>query len=1119
MAEEALGKTVEQLKKERTSAKSSFTKQANFLRREAHRLIESELKDEFSKLSSEVRKVFETNDDYKAGLLAEIEAKVEDGAEALLSVQQEADFKKAAEDCNTRFDKVSELVQDNLWKRYGQDEVLAAVFTAEKACDRTTSIPVDSIGYKSYGMQLELLMRMVKEATGALLNWERWIPTTERKPLEGRVQKLKELSCELEARKVEFAWARKAAEDARASETSLREKRDVTAPVGQIMPVVKIKPTSLPTFSGNKRDFYSWKRDWEILQRQGEPEVKKIQLVDSIDEKIAKELRLSSYNTAADIFRVLENRYGNKITIAMEIVGELERIPAVKGNQPRRVIELIQLVEKALADLTDLGNVGAIKNPLVIKSIESKLPEFVKRDWLVYMTDPANGITPENHFDALLKFLKKEEEILERLEQLKISERAEKPERRNYAFTRTTKKVPTEGGCIVCGAEKHKDKIFFCKGLKLAEKKSIVRRLGACKKCLGCHEDENRCSDSYLCRNKDCKRGASSDHHYFLCPKGELKIGSEGKVVIKDGKKENRLTDEQEEFLAQLSPELAERCKKAFTNKAKMVNCSEKDQTGLVGESGLQELPVIMMLMEVTTNAGQKVGALIDLASDTNDITHEAADRLKLRGLELKLRRGQRVKTPKGTEKAHQFICYGLEEIAKVHRSPSRGEAPEWQDVYAAQVHDMAERKAAKKLTKEMIENWKGPVWYVSHLVAPNPHSTTTPVRLVWNSSQKFKGLSMNDLLLKGPDVLNAIRAVLLRFRKGVFAALGDIKKMYNSVWLEEREVHLHRFLWRDTQEEEIGEYAITRVNIGDRPAGCIAQLAMRETARLARFAHLKEESRILEEDSYVDDILTSHNDQERLNEIMKGLKEILTAGGFTLKPWVRSGQSGRQKADAQACGPEGSVLKGKTVVLPNQLRDEDNKALGTGYLVEEDKLFIMASINFSKRKEKMRTGQDLLKSEVRLKTPNPLTRRHLLSQVAGLYDPIGLVTPAKQKGAILVRKAFQETGSGSLTRQTWDKELSENLREEAIKLFEEYVQLSQVKFHRSLTPVGWQGKPWGITFSDGSDKTYGAVLYLRWSTNQRVEVRLVESKAKLTPLDQKGDAVKAEICGAVFAV
>src|SRR4029434_131913 len=119
---------------------------------------------------------------------------------------------------------------------------------------------------------------------------------------------------------------------------------------------------------------------------------------------------------------------------------------------------------------------------------------------------------------------------------------------------------------------------------------------------------------------------------------------------------------------------------------------------------------------------------------------------------------------------------------------------------------------------------------------------------------------------------------------------------MYNSVWLEEREMHLHRFLWRDRQDEEIGEYVITRVNIGDRPAGCIAQLAMRETARLTKFSHLEEAQRVLEEDSYMDDVLTSHNNANRLSEVTKEIEEILQAGGFSLKPWVKSAQSGRQE-------------------------------------------------------------------------------------------------------------------------------------------------------------------------------------------------------------------------------
>lgn len=50
--------------------------------------------------------------------------------------------------------------------------------------------------------------------------------------------------------------------------------------------------------------------------------------------------------------------------------------------------------------------------------------------------------------------------------------------------------------------------------------------------------------------------------------------------------------------------------------------CADK---GLVEESGLKEHPVLMMLVDVTTRRGDWVGALIDLASDTNYFTHQAS--------------------------------------------------------------------------------------------------------------------------------------------------------------------------------------------------------------------------------------------------------------------------------------------------------------------------------------------------------------------------------------------------------------------------------------------------------------------------------------------------------------
>lgn len=85
------------------------------------------------------------------------------------------------------------------------------------------------------------------------------------------------------------------------------------------------------------------------------------------------------------------------------------------------------------------------------------------------MVNPRNNVRPDNHFASLLKFLKTQEEILERLEQLGVAEKPKRKLERKFASTRSTKKE----GCVVCGDERHREKVFFCKRfkeLKLAEK-------------------------------------------------------------------------------------------------------------------------------------------------------------------------------------------------------------------------------------------------------------------------------------------------------------------------------------------------------------------------------------------------------------------------------------------------------------------------------------------------------------------------------------------------------------------------------------------------------------------------------------------------------------------------
>lgn len=682
------------------------------------------------------------------------------------------------------------------------------------------------------------------------------------------------------SRKADFIQARMKEDAGRYSQ--------VAATSSYPTPAIKLKPTALPKFTGNKRDFYRWRRAMEVLQSQGEPtgskEVKKFQLLDSLDDKITRDLRLTTYNTADNIFRALENRYGNQTAIAVEIVEELQKMPAVRSHQPRKiVVELIQAVEKALQDLSDLGYTGAIKNPLVTKSIEGKLPETLTKEWLFHVADRRNALAPENRFDSLLAFLKEQESIYEQLEQL----RPEEPSRRETrmepqdARTKSTKAGNAQAGCVVCGDGKHKRKLYFCKqfrALTVTEKKAAVMKLGACRRCLELNDDNAFCKPGFLCKNQDCQDGNTPEHHYFLCPHAETKasgaVQKRSRFGPEEDKSRRKYTQEQEEFFSKLSPDLAKQCRKC--GGCRCGNCQPGGKEMTLSEE--KELEVVREGLTYVKEDGHskephwhaRYPWLQDPASLPNN----------RRTVEATFLRTER-------------------QLAK---------EPEWKAAYTAQVHDMVNRGSAIKLSMDSVISWTGPVWYVSHLIAPNSHSVTTSVRLVWNSSQRFRGVSLNDLLIKGPDVLNQICAVLLRFRSRVHAALEDIKMMYNSVWLEDREVHLHGFLWRDTEEEELGEYAITRVNIGDKPAGCIAQPSMRETARLPPFIHLKEEQQVLQQDSYVDDILTSHNNPDHLRTITTSVEQILKAGGFELKPWVFSGQSGRKVC----CEPEQTA---KTVV------------------------------------------------------------------------------------------------------------------------------------------------------------------------------------------------------------
>ena len=99
---------------------------------------------------------------------------------------------------------------------------------------------------------------------------------------------------------------------------------------------------------------------------------------------------------------------------------------------------------------------------------------------------------------------------------------------------------------------------------------------------------------------------------------------------------------------------------------------------------------------------------------------------------------------------------------------------PDHANSYNAQIKEMEEMKFSRNLTEEKKKEWKGPVQYVAHHAVVRPEKKTTPIRIVFNSSASFKGHNLNDYWYKGPDLLNNLFGVVLRFRENAVAVCGD---------------------------------------------------------------------------------------------------------------------------------------------------------------------------------------------------------------------------------------------------------------------------------------------------------------------------------------------------------
>ena len=97
----------------------------------------------------------------------------------------------------------------------------------------------------------------------------------------------------------------------------------------------------------------------------------------------------------------------------------------------------------------------------------------------------------------------------------------------------------------------------------------------------------------------------------------------------------------------------------------------------------------------------------------------------------------------------------------------------------------------------EKVEFSGGPgrTWYLPHHGVYHPEKPGK-IRVVFDCSAKFNGVSINDNLLQGPDLTNSLVGVLLRFRREEVAIQADIKSMFYQVRIPAKDIDLLRFIW-----------------------------------------------------------------------------------------------------------------------------------------------------------------------------------------------------------------------------------------------------------------------------------------------------------------------------------
>ena len=329
---------------------------------------------------------------------------------------------------------------------------------------------------------------------------------------------------------------------------------------------------------------------------------------------------------------------------------------------------------------------------------------------------------------------------------------------------------------------------------------------------------------------------------------------------------------------------------------------------------------------------------------------------------------------------------------------------------------------------KAAVDNSPGPGYFIPWRTVYNEGSVSTPCRIVFDASSKTPGgESLNGTLAKGKNKLAKLQHLLIKFRHGKAAVSADISMAYNGTKLKPEHLTYQKYLWQDQLDPAapVEVMHVATLIYGVKSSGQQCQAAIEKLADHHLDAGIHQMgAEALKDTTYVDDILSSQDSHEKCKTVAADIEIILQKGSMKVKSFSFSGAA------------------------PAECVSADGTHVGlAGYLWATEADIIKLDIG-PVRLGKAKRGRrpDPVLGDIKAALSQVFTKRTLTGIVAGIFDPLGLVTPITAGLKLDLHELCA-------LRLDWDDAVPQELLDKWVENIHRIQDLQGVHFCRTIIP------------------------------------------------------------------